>query len=259
MITAGIDVGLENIKVVILQDGKIIGRGIGRTGGAGRAAAIESVMASALQEAKIEAGDVEKTIATGKGRYDAVTAGEQYTEPVTAVRAARFLHPDADAVVDAGADETLIASMERDGRIKESTINQKCAAGIGTFLRNMADRLEMSLEELSALPPADPAGVTVSDGCVVFGEMDALSCLNHGASPKEVAEAVIESAAIRACSVIKEPTLPIGDRILLVGGLAKNAAFVAALEKQAGLRFIIPADAEYAGALGAALTAIPLS
>ena len=36
MTTVGIDMGIENIKIVVLQDGKIIGRGKGRSGGAKR-------------------------------------------------------------------------------------------------------------------------------------------------------------------------------------------------------------------------------
>jgi activator of 2-hydroxyglutaryl-CoA dehydratase len=38
-----------------------------------------------------------------------------------------------------------------------------------------------------------------------------------------------------------------------VGGVAKNSAFVKALKNLSKLEFAIPEDAEYAGALGAAL------
>jgi len=257
MIIAGIDVGLENTKVVILKDGKIAGRSMGRSGGEERRAAIEKIWQDALKDASVSASDVEKVVARGKGKYDAAMADDRYTEPVTAAKAARFLCPDADAVVDVGADETLIAAFQRDGKISETTINQKCGAGLGLFIRYMADRLELTLDEMGALPPAGDAAPVVNDGCVVFAEMDALSLLNHGATPKEVAVAVTEAAAVRACSVVLEPTLPIGEKVLLVGGLSGNAAFVAALEKHAGIRVVVPEDAVYAGAIGAALIAIP--
>ena len=259
MITAGIDVGLENTKVVILKDGQVIGRSKGRTGGAARTANITRIVQEALEEAKVASSEVERTIATGKGKHDATMADDIYTEVATLIKAARFLYPDAEAVVDAGADETLIATFHKTGNLKESAINQKCSAGIGTFLRYMADRLDLTQEEMSDLSPASPTGPTVSDGCVVFSELDALSLLNRGTPAKEIASAIIETAAVRVSTVIVEPTLPVGDKIVLAGGLSHNTAFVSALEKHTGSKFIIPGEAEYIGALGAALIAVPVS
>ena len=79
--------------------------------------------------------------------------------------------------------------------------------------------------------------------------------LNKGLSPKEIASAVIFTAVIRASTVIKDLTIPKNDKLLLVGGLSRNKAFVDALESRLGLQFEIPEDAEYAPALGAALLA----
>ena len=51
MITAGIDMGMENVRVVILKDEKVVGRGKGVSGGAKRASAAEAALADALKEA----------------------------------------------------------------------------------------------------------------------------------------------------------------------------------------------------------------
>ena len=150
MITAGIDVGLENTKVIILKDGKIIGKACGLSGGAKRPAAVEAVYAEALKAAGITAADVEKIVATGKGKFDVAFAADRITEPVIAAKAANFLVPEATTVVDIGADETLVATLDRD-KIKEFVINQKCSAGLGLFLEHMAERFDMSIEEISAL------------------------------------------------------------------------------------------------------------
>jgi len=255
MITAGIDMGLETVKAAILRDGKLIGRGKALSGGAGRAAAAEAAYRDALRDADVKAEDIVKVVATGKGKYDVPFADERVTEPVTAAKAARFLCPDATCVVTVGADETLVATLGEGGRINEFVINQKCAAGLGTFLRYMARRLEMTLEELSLLTPAKPLAASVNDGCAVFAELDALSLLNHGATPKEVGAAVNEAAAVRANTTINDITAPARDRVVLLGGLTKNGAFVHALKALSGLDFVIPAEAEFAGALGAALIA----
>ena len=256
MITAGIDVGMENVKAVLFKEGEILGRGKGRSGGAKRAEAAEGALADALKEAGLHRGDVERIFATGKGKFDLPFADDCITEAITAARAAKFLVPGATTVVDAGADETLVATLGVKKPVNELALNEKCAAGVGTLLRIMARRLGLTQEEMGALPPKAAEGAAVNDGCAVFAELDALSLLNNGTPVQEVAVAVTDAAAVRVCMTINDITIPAPECVALVGGLAMNAAFVAALKSYAKIDFVIPAEAEYAGALGAALVAV---
>ena len=70
MITAGIDMGAKNIKVVLLRDGEVLARssvvaGFDTTVGANEA------MAAALGGAGIERTEVARVVATGAGREEA--------------------------------------------------------------------------------------------------------------------------------------------------------------------------------------------
>lgn len=252
MITAGIDAGLGYTKAVILKDGKIIGRGKGITGGAKRAANIQAVYDAALKDAGVAAEDIAKIVATGKGKYDVPFAGDRVTEVVTSAKAAKALCPEATTVVSVGADETLVATLAGE-KINEFCLNQKCAAGLGLFLEYMARRLDMSIEELSAL--GNPGDAVVNDGCVVFAELDALSLINRGTDVKEAAKAVTEAVAWRASTTINDITAQDKTCVVLLGGLTKNEAFLNALKRVSGIPFVVPAEAEYAGAFGAALIA----
>ncbi|MDR1204871.1 MAG: acyl-CoA dehydratase activase [Peptococcaceae bacterium] len=254
MITAGIDMGYESVKIVLLKDGAVVGRAKGESGGAGREAAARKAWEEGLRNAGIAEGDVNRVVATGSGKYNVEFADDQITEGLSALKAIRFLCPDATAVIDAGADETLVATVKGE-RIGEMAVNQKCAAGLGAFLSYMARRLELTLDEMSGLGRPGADSPAVNDGCVVFAELEALSLLNQGASPEEVAAAVTEIAAVRASSVVNDITVPAWNRVALVGGLTKNTAFVNALKVHAGMDFVIPGEAEYAGAVGAALFA----
>ncbi|MDR1204655.1 MAG: acyl-CoA dehydratase activase [Peptococcaceae bacterium] len=251
MITAGIDIGVEHIKVIILKDRQIAGRAKGSSGGADRGGMVEQAYQAALRDAGATRADVVKIAATGKGKHNAAIADVLISEQVAAAKAARFLYPGATCVVSAGADEIMAAVLGEKNRINEYTFNQKCAAGLGLFLESMARRLGMSLEDMSRL--GAPKEAAVNEGCVVMAELDALSLLNHGVSREEVGGAVISAAAVRAASVIHDITKPAKDCVVLVGGLARNAAFVRALKAISGIEFLIPGEAEYAGALGAAL------
>ena len=255
-VSAGIDAGIAYTKVVILKDGAIAGRGIGPTGGVDRREMIDEVYKRALIDAGLNPGEVDRVAVTGKGKHNADFAGKRISEQLAAKKAVALLCPDATCVVSAGADETMVSVLTEDGGAGEYAFNQKCTAGLGLFLEYMADRLSMDIEELGSLADAgEGAETAVNEGCVVFAELDALSLLNHGASPAEVGRVVNRAAAARVSSVINDITHPSVERVALIGGLANNKAFVKALESLTGIRFIVPDDAGYAGALGAALAA----
>jgi activator of 2-hydroxyglutaryl-CoA dehydratase len=70
-----------------------------------------------------------------------------------------------------------------------------------------------------------------------------------------VAQAIIEAVAVRVNSILNDKIKPPKDTTVLVGGVAKNKAVINALKRRSGIDFLIPDQAEYAGALGAALIA----
>jgi predicted CoA-substrate-specific enzyme activase len=254
MITAGVDVGIENIKVVILKDGKVIGRGTALSGGANRGKAAEKAYNDALAAAKIKQSDVGKVVATGQGKQDVSFASDHTTEPVADARAARFLYPKASCVVDIGADQVRVVTLGEGDKITEVVMNQKCAAGLGILLKSMARTLGMAPDEMSKLSGEGKA--VVHDGCAVFAEMDAFSLLNRNVPREDIARAVIEAVAVRINSVLNDKIRPDKNKTVLIGGPSRNKALVDALKKHSDISFIIPENAEYAGALGAALMAV---
>jgi len=255
MITAGIDAGIECIKAVILKDGKVVARGAGLSGGENRGKNAEQVYSQTLAEAKLKPTDVIKVFATGQGKGDVAFAADRITEPVADARAARFLYSKATSVVDVGADEVRVVTLGKGDTITEVVMNQKCAAGLGIFLRSMARTLGMTLDDMGKLTGSPPAGIIVNDGCGVFAEMDALGLLNRNVPAPDIARAATEAVAVRINSILNDKIKPAKNTTVLAGGLSRNAALVEALKRRSGINFMIPEHAEYTGALGAALMA----
>jgi activator of 2-hydroxyglutaryl-CoA dehydratase len=108
---------------------------------------------------------------------------------------------------------------------------------------------------MNAAPLLAADGIKINDGCIVFGELDVLNLLNKEVPPVKIASAVMASAAVRACTAINDITFPRLDKVVLLGGLTQNPAFVQALKARSGIDFIIPEEAEYAAAVGCALFA----
>ncbi len=255
MITAGIDVGIENIKVVVLRDGTVIASGTARSGGAGRGKAIEQTWTDTLKAAGISATDITKVVATGQGKGDVPFANDSITEPLADARVALFLYPAARSVVDVGADQIRVVSLDEHGAITEVVLNQKCAAGIGTFLRTVARRLGYTLDEMSRIGGSSDNRVVVNDACCVFAELDAINLLHDGVAWQDIARAIHRAMAVRINSVLSDKVRPAKDTTVLIGGVARNPTLIAALEERSGINFMIPDQPEFAGALGAALDA----
>ena len=64
MITAGVDVGSKTVKIVILKDGTIVGKGMA-TAGLEAQGAWDEAWDAALKEAGVSRDDIENTIGTG--------------------------------------------------------------------------------------------------------------------------------------------------------------------------------------------------
>jgi activator of 2-hydroxyglutaryl-CoA dehydratase len=170
-------------------------------------------------------------------------------------KSARFLNADAMCAFDIGAAETMALTMDQGAKVREMSVNEKDSAGIGSFIRRMARRLGLTQDEMNAVPPMRMDGAQIGNSYIVAGERDLLALRGKGLSSEEIASAVIFTSVIRACAVINDIAMPMYGKVVLVGGVTKNDAFVATLKARQGLEFVIPADAEYAPALGAALAA----
>jgi len=122
MKTAGIDVGFDRIKVVIADDGKIVGKAIGEAGCLGREDNINKLYEEALAAAGLKAGDVEKVVSTGIGKFNVKFSADQISDAAAAAKAAKYFNSDAKSVVDAGADQTRVVTLDRDS-VTEIVLN----------------------------------------------------------------------------------------------------------------------------------------
>lgn len=256
MKTAGIDVGLESIKIVILDEGKVLAKNIAASGGGKRAENVEALWEKTLADANISAADVEKIVATGQGKTDVSFADRTVTEPIAAEKYAKYFCPKSTGIVDMGADQIRVVTYEDAEGETNVTLNQKCGAGIGTLLKYVTRRLDMSLEELSSITPDINKEVVVNDGCIVFAELDALELLNNGVAKEDVANALVVANSYRINAVFNDRVKPLDDSTILAGGIANNAAVVSALKQISGISFNVSEDPEFVGAAGAAVIAM---
>jgi benzoyl-CoA reductase subunit D len=252
MITAGIDMGIQAVKVVILKDAIVVARAKAFSGFEPTKAA-EQAFAEALTEAKATCEEVSQVLATGSGMDMAPYSNGNVSMMGADAKAGVFLFPSARTVIDVGAEEARSVKCDERGIMLDFVVNERCAAGAGTFIEAMARALEVKMEEMGPLSLKAERASPINASCVIFGESDVVSLIHRQESKPEIARAVYDAMADRVSSMVHR--LGINLDIVLAGGVAKDVGFIESLKRKLGVNILVPEYPEFVGALGAALTA----
>jgi benzoyl-CoA reductase subunit D len=152
-----------------------------------------------------------------------------------------------------GAEEGRAIKCDEQGKVQDFAINEKCAAGAGSFTEAMARALEVPLDDFGKISLQSSKTIPMNAQCAVFAESEVVS-LVHSKTPKaDIARAVHDAIASRIVSMVRR--VGINKDVALVGGVSNNPGFVDSLNRALEVEVIVPKDAEYIGALGAALVA----
>ncbi len=250
-IVAGIDVGSRTTKAVIVDDTqKVLGKGSVRTRPNFPEVAREA-LALALTESGLQEQDVAYVATTGFGRYNVPFRDLQITEITCAARGAAALFPGTRSVLDIGAQSSRAIKLRDGGRVKEFKTNDKCAAGAGGFLERAARYLEVKLEELGEISLKAEAPQMISSVCAVLAESEIINHVTAGQTLENIVRGIHDSLASRAFMLLSRVRLE--GEVTFVGGVARQAGMVKALEAVVKMPVNVPSEPEMVGALGAAL------
>jgi benzoyl-CoA reductase subunit D len=252
MITAGVDCGSKNVRVVVVRDGEVVAQAM-VPAGMDTAKAAEDAYHMALAEAGIAAGDVEKVVATGAGKNEPEFRNDVVTDVGADALGAIHLFPEARTVIDVGAEEGRAIKIDAQGKVVDFAINEKCAAGAGAFTESMARALEVKLEDLGPLSLKSTQAIPMNAQCAVFAESEVVTLVHKKTSKEDMARAIHDAIADRITSMVRR--VGIEEKIALVGGVAYNVGFVKSLEEDLNTKVLIPERPQFVGALGAALVA----
>jgi predicted CoA-substrate-specific enzyme activase len=252
MTVAGIDIGGKNVHVVILKNDKIVAKGFAPTG-ISKAQAAENAYDNALRTAGLKREEVERVIATGSSAKRATFADGIVPDAAADARGAIDLIPSTRTLVDVGAEEGRAMKISPEGKVLDFAVNEKCAAGTGTFVDAMARALEVDVEEMARMSLESTTSIPMNAQCAVFGESEVVSLI-HAKTPKhDIARAVHDAIAGRIGSVMR--IIGMERDIVVIGGVAKNIGLMDSLKRDIGMDVIVPDEPGFVGALGAALIA----
>lgn len=247
---AGIDSGSTSTELVIFDENKnIIKAVMVRTGANAQAGAQK-----ALDEAQISLDEIKTVTATGYGRKNIDFANEDVTEITCHARGARFLYPEARYIIDIGGQDSKFITLDENGNVASFVMNDKCAAGTGRFLENMAKALEISMEQMANDGLKFSEDISISNMCTVFAESEVISLISENKKIADIIHGLNKSVAIKTKTLASKAVG--ADGVMMTGGVANNKGVVTELEKQLNTKIFISDKPEFCGAIGAGLFAV---
>lgn len=245
MRSAGLDIGSRSIELVVMENGSIVDMLDADTGGDPQQTA----------DGLLRRVTFDRIIATGYGRSMMEVARDFST--VTEIKAyaagARYLHPNVRTIVDIGGQDSKVIGLDEQGRVYRFEMNDRCAAGSGRFLENMASVLGYSISEFGDEALQAESAVRVNTMCAVFAESEVTSLLHKGAARRDVALGLHGSIVQRLLAMLNRVSMT--SPVMLAGGVARNPCVKKLLEDALHVPVLVVEHPHRVGAIGAACLA----
>ena len=275
----GIDIGSTTFKAVLMSgDGKVERTVYRRTqpvesgkvactghcsgcgacgGGASKRLALEFLKVAGITSFK----DVAAIVVTGSQIVEDtrkfIPFDFQVSEVTAHVAGAKFLHPDVDAIIDCGGQDSKCMVYNPTMKLWTSMMSGVCAAGTGSFLDSVAQKLGVKVEDVADKVNYE-SNTEFSSVCAVLSATSINKFKNRVPIGDLLAGACKAQARTILNSVGQLLVNAPGRKILFQGGVAFNKAVAFFLKKLTGSEIVIPQYHEVMGALGAAVIAMRL-
>ncbi len=247
MVKVGLDIGSTATKCALRYGARFV-CSVTPTGWA-PAESAEKAMREVFSSANITNPEDVYVTVTGYGR-NIFGANRRVTEITCHAAGAHYLAPEATTVLDIGGQDSKVIKINRNGKVLDFLMNDKCAAGTGRFLQNMAAHLGCTLEDFRAIPEGTELR-PINSMCTVFAESEVVGLLAKGVDKNSICLGLLNSVADRAVSLLSR--LPDDGVVCFTGGCARNEVLSAMIERKTGRRVITPEKAQFAGAIGATM------
>jgi (R)-2-hydroxyacyl-CoA dehydratese activating ATPase len=243
MRTLGIDLGSREVKIVLMEDRNIVKTlKISTMSFYRDYCSYDGKIVVELE--KLDIGEVDVAVSTGYGRNN---TDLKTFKPINEIKAHAYgaIHQTAlkdFILLDVGGQDVKVVKIEK-GIVTDLELNEKCAASCGRYLENMANVLELSVDELFK-HYENP--VKLNSTCAVFSESELIGKIAEGICIDELCAGVNYSLYKRLQPMLTKFR---GSKLVLSGGVANNSALVQYLKKDYD-EIILPEHPQLNGAIG---------
>jgi len=214
----GIDLGSREVKLVVMENNKIVKKLKVSTMSFYRDyCTYDGKITVDLNKLNID--DIDKAVSTGYGRNN--TDLNKFT-PINEIKAHVYggfyqTWLTDFILLDVGGQDVKVVKVEK-GITTDLELNEKCAASCGRYLENMANVLEISLDDMSS---HNENPVELNSTCAVFSESELIGKIAEGVNIESLCAGVNYSLYKRLKPLLTKFK---GRKLVLTGGVANNFA-----------------------------------
>lgn len=243
----GIDLGSAFIKFTVIDgDENVLYHQILKTLNRDKVA-VKHVMQAINSEFSIS-----NSCATGYGRKHFPDAEIIKTEVNCAAVGVSHLFPGAKNIIDIGGEDIKVIKCDDFNSVDSFYLNDKCAAGTGSFITEIAERADIKVSEMSDLASKSNYTTELNSFCTVFAKTEIMKWLFDGVSVEDIARGIYLSLANKVSRLRIDTSLP----SFMIGGVIAHHPYLTKLLEEKLLQPIQVLDnPQYVVSLGSALIA----
>ena len=250
----GIDAGSTTFKVIVLDsDGSIVFKSYRR-----HKTNIDRVFVEEMKRiAGLFPGTGFRMIITGSaGMGIAERTGLSFIQEVVAsAEVIRRCYPDTGTMIDLGGEDSKMVFFAK-GKQPDIRMNGSCAGGTGSFIDQMADLMNIPIEELGRRALQYEKIYPVASRCGVFAKTDVQNLISRNVPVADIAMSILHTVALQGVTSLAHGQ-ELRPGIVFIGGpLTFIPALREAFKNILHLRdedVLLPENSEYFSALGSAL------
>ena len=251
----GIDGGSTYVKAALIQKDKIVDTMIAPTG-IDNPGTAKRLLNEITAKNGITKDDVKYIMATGYSRKIIDIADDDVSEITAHACGVKLTAPKEfkpGLIIDIGGQDSKIIYLDANYRVKNFTMNDKCAAGTGKFMEVIAQILETTIDRVGPISLESKAPCEINSMCAVFAQSEVISLLARKYAREDILAGMHYSMARRIIRMIKKQEMN-GD-ILMTGGGALNTGLRQAFEDELMKDIFVASHPQFNGLIGAAVLA----
>lgn len=245
----GIDVGSTSVKGVLINaNDQIFEHAYIKNFG------ITNSMSELLKKLNVDKYVINGIGVTGSGRdfLNAMIGADIVKNEILAHYTAAVNEvPGVKTIFEIGGEDAKLITVE-DGVITDFAMNTSCAAGVGSMIENISNRLGVNIENVGSVALKSKSPAPIAGKCAVFSQSTAINKRNSGAAIEDILAGVVK-ATIDNYMTILVRNRKIEPPFLFQGATAWNIGLKKYFEDAVQHEVEVPDHPHLMGAIGMAL------
>lgn len=152
------------------------------------------------------------------------------------------------SIIDIGGQDTKFIAVNDLGQVDRFKMNRKCAAGTGSFIEEIAFRLDISTEEFTSYAKKATEETKINSYCTVFAVSEIIGMIKKGSTMPNIILGIYNSVIDRCIELS-----PVENFIVLTGGIPDNHPIMIKLFKKKFVNCESPEKSQFLAAWGCVL------